>query len=157
MRINNLKESIKFLKKINKDNFNRYYENIDMLDYNVMEGILSEEWYKAILELVKKYKPKRVIDIGSNINLFGYLFANEGIEYIGIDEWQDVIPIQTNKIKFIHNNYYNVREMFKDDICISCLCVGYLIPIKDVFCKKLIINSSKTIGNEFICCAKEVI
>lgn len=157
MKINNLKEAIEFLKEINKNNPNKYYKNIDLLDYNLMEGRESFEWYKAILDIVKKYNPKRVIDIGSNINLFGYLFANEGIEYIGIDEWQDVIPIQTNKIKFIHNNYYNVREMFKDDICISCLCVGYLIPIKDVFCKKLIINSSKTIGNEFICCVKEVI
>lgn len=132
MFFKNLKEVLDYFKKINKGN---YY-----LDYILSEGTVSKEWYEAILEKVKQYKPKRVIDIGSNANLFGYLFANEGIEYIGIDNYKDVEPIQTNKIKFIHANYYDVREQFKDDIIISCLCVGYLIPYKDVLGKKLIVN-----------------
>lgn len=132
MKLNNLKESIKYLSKINKGN---YY-----LDYMIEEGSVSKEWYEEILKEVLKEKPKRVIDIGSNVNLFGYLFANEGIEYIGIDEDITCKPIKLENIKFIHSNYYDIRERFKNDICISCLCVGYLIPEKDVMCKKLITN-----------------
>ena len=108
IKINNLKESIEYLKKLNINNPNRYYgkEKIDMLDYNIDEGSLSIDWYKAILEKVKPYNPKRVIDIGSNINLFGYLFANEGIEYIGIDIDSDGCkPIETKNIKFVKSNY----------------------------------------------------
>lgn len=127
-----------------------------MLDYNIDEGSLSIDWYKAILEKVKPYNPKRVIDIGSNINLFGYLFANEGIEYIGIDIYKDVEPIQTNNIKFINSDYYKIREQFKNDICISCLCVGYLIPIKDVICRRLIIDSSEGTNENYKCTAKEI-
>ena len=154
MRINNLKESIDYLYKINKNNPNRYYGKykIDMLQYNIEEGSISLEWYEAILEKVKKYNTKRVIDVGSNINLFGYLFANEEIEYIGIYNYKDVEPIQTNKIKFIHANYYDVREKFKNDIIISCLCVGYLIPCKDILAKKLIVNELE--NNK--CIAKEI-
>ena len=132
MVFKNLKEVLDYFIKINEGN---YY-----LDYILSEGTISEEWYEAILEKVKKYKPKRVIDIGSNANLFGYLFANEGIEYIGIDEDKTLKPIETENIKFIHSNYYDVREQFKDDIIISCLCVGYLIPCKDVLGKRLIVN-----------------
>lgn len=158
IKINNLKESIEYLKKLNINNPNRYYgkEKIDMLDYNIDEGSLSIDWYKAILEKVKPYNPKRVIDIGSNINLFGYLFANEGIEYIGIDIYKDVEPIQTNNIKFINSDYYKIREQFKNDICISCLCVGYLIPIEDVICRRLIINSSEGTRENYKCTAKEI-
>ena len=132
MNFNSLKEVIKYFREINKGN---YY-----LEYILEEGLVSKEWYESILKEVLKYKPKRVIDIGSNVNLFGYLFANEGIEYIGIDEDKSLNPIETENIKFIHSNYYDVREQFKNDICISCLCVGYLIPNKDVICKKLITN-----------------
>ena len=158
IKINNLKESIEYLKKLNINNPNRYYgkEKIDMLDYNIDEGSLSIDWYKAILEKVKPYNPKRVIDIGSNINLFGYLFANEGIEYIGIDIYKDVEPIQTNNIKFINSDYYKIREQFKNDICISCLCVGYLIPIKDVICRRLIIDSSEGTNENYKCTEKEI-
>ena len=132
MKFNNLKEVTKYFAELNKGN---YY-----LDYILEEGTASYEWYKAILEAVKKYKPKRVIDIGSNVNMFGYLFANEGIEYIGIDEDKTLKPIIADKISFIHNDYYNVRDQFKDDIIISCLCVGYLIPVEDVRGKVLFVN-----------------
>jgi len=149
MKFNNLKEVTKYFSELNKGN---YY-----LDYILEEGTVSLEWYEAILEKVKEYKPKRVIDIGSGVNMFGYLFANEGIEYIGIDEDITMNPIITDNIKFINANYYNVREQFKDDIIISCLCVGYLIPIKDVLGKVLIVNDSTGTTNEdFKCLAKEI-
>ena len=153
IKINNLKESIEYFKKINNYGTDKepYY-----LQYELSEAPISFEWYKAILNKVKKYKPKRVIDIGSNINLFGYLFANEGIEYIGIDIYKDVEPLQTNNIKFIHSDYYKIREQFKNDICISCLCVGYLIPIEDVICRRLIINSSEGTRENYKCTAKEI-
>lgn len=149
MKFNNLKEVTKYFSELNKGN---YY-----LDYILEEGTVSLEWYKAILKKVKEYKPKRVIDIGSGVNMFGYLFANEGIEYIGIDEDITMKPIITDNIKFINANYYNVREQFKDDIIISCLCVGYLIPIEDVLGKILIVNDSIGKTNEdFKCLAKEI-
>ena len=148
MKFNNLKEVTKYFSELNKGN---YY-----LDYILEEGTVSLEWYEAILKKVKEYKPKRVIDIGSGVNMFGYLFANEGIEYIGIDEDITMKPIIADNIKFINANYYNVREQFKDDIIISCLCVGYLIPIKDVLGKVLIINDSTGEKENFICTAKEI-
>lgn len=149
MKFNNLKEVTKYFSELNKGN---YY-----LDYILEEGTVSLEWYKTILEKVKEYKPKRVIDIGSGVNMFGYLFANEGIEYIGIDEDITMKPIIADNIKFINANYYDVREQFKDDIIISCLCVGYLIPIKDVLGKILIVNDSIGKTNEdFKCLAKEI-
>lgn len=154
MKINNLKESIEYFKKINNYGTDKepYY-----LQYELSEAPISFEWYKAILNKIKKYKPKRVIDIGSNINLFGYLFANEGIEYIGIDIDSDGCrPIETKNIKFVKANYYDVAEQFKNDICISCLCVGYLIPLADVKCKKLIINSSNGDEYNYRCTAKEI-
>jgi len=146
--VENLKEVIEYFKKINKNN---YY-----LDYMLEEGTVSKEWYEAILEKVKKYKPKRVVDIGSGVNMFGYLFANEGIEYIGIDNDISMNPIIADNIKFINKDYYDVKEQFKDDIIISCLCVGYLIPIKDVLGKILIVNDLRGTPGKSICIAKEV-
>lgn len=154
IKINNLKESIEYFKKINNYGTDKepYY-----LQYELSEAPISFEWYKAILNKIKKYKPKRVIDIGSNINLFGYLFANEGIEYIGIDIDSDGCkPIEIKNIKFIKANYYDVAEQFKNDICISCLCVGYLIPLADVKCKKLIINSDNGDKYNYKFTAKEI-
>lgn len=158
MEIKNLKEAIDYLYKINENNPNRYYGEYksDMLEYNIMEGQESLEWYKAILEKVKKYNPERVIDIGSNLNMFGYLFANKGIEYIGIDIYKDVEPITTDKIHFMHSDYYQVRDWFKDDVIISCLCVGYLIPIKDVKGKVLIVNDHTGTNETFTCTATKI-
>lgn len=148
MKFNNIQEVTTYFSEINKGN---YY-----LDYILCEGIVSLEWYQAILEKVKKYKPKRVIDIGCGFNMFGYLFANEGIEYIGIDEDRDMKPIIADKISFINDDYYNVREQFKDDVIISCLCVGYLIPIEDVLGKILIVNDLKGTKYHSVCTAKEI-
>lgn len=148
MKIANLKEAINCVREMNKGN--------EYLEYTLEEGTISLEWYEAILEEVKKYNPKRVIDIGSNVNMFGYLFANEGIKYIGVEKYADLIPIETETIKFINKDYYDVREEFKDDIIISCLCVGYLIPIEDVKAKILIINDSIEHGREFKCIARRI-
>ena len=151
MEFKNLKEVIKYLEKINEGEPNKYY-----LDYNIQEGSVSLEWYQAILEQVKKYNPKRVVDIGSNLNMFGFIFANEGIEYIGIEKYKENLPVETDMIKFINADYYDVKEQFKDDIIISCLCVGYLIPIKDVLGKVLIVNHDNGTAQNYKCTAKEI-
>lgn len=151
MKFKNLKEVIQYLEEINKGKPNEYY-----LDYNLQEGAISFEWYKAILEKVKKYNPKRVVDIGSNLNMFGYLFANEGIEYIGIEIDKQNLPVETDMIKFINADYYDIREQFKDDIIISCLCVGYLIPVKDVIGKKLVVNHDNGDHSNYKCTALEI-
>lgn len=112
-------------------------------EYMLSEGLVSQEWYEMIAMVVKKMGIKRVIDVGSNMNFFGYLFAREGIEYIGIDNWTDELkPVEGNNIKFIETNYYDVREEYKDEVIISCLCIGYLIPKEDVRAKLLITNGS---------------
>lgn len=146
------KELKKVCDKLYKMNKGNYY-----IDYLISEGTVSIDWYKAILKKVKEYKPKRVIDIGSCLNFFGYLFENEGIEYIGIEiELDGCKPITTDKIKMINDNYYNVRDEFKDDICISCLCAGYLIPYEDIRAKHLIVDDFTKINNKNICSAKVV-
>ena len=112
-------------------------------EYMLSEGLVSKEWYEMIAMVVKKMGIKRVIDVGSNMNFFGYLFAREGIEYIGIDNWMDELkPVEGKNIKFIETNYYDVREEYKDEVIISCLCIGYLIPKEDVRAKLLITNGS---------------
>lgn len=154
MKIENFKDSIEYFKKINNAGTDKepYF-----LDYELSEGTISLDWYKAILEIVKKYKPKRVIDVGSNVNLYGFLFANEGIEYIGVDiGGSGCKPIETENIKYIEKNYYDIKEEYKDDIIISCLCIGYLIDYKDVLCKKIIVNSNTGTKENFICTAKEI-
>lgn len=144
MKFNNLKEVFDYLDKFNDPNFPIY----DDCKENSYENI---EWYQEILKKVLEDKPKRVIDVGSNLNQYGFLFANEGIEYIGIDccnigiEWLDdefsiIQPLITDKIKFIHAEYKDVSEYFKDDVIISCLCIGYLIPYSEVRAKRLIVN-----------------
>lgn len=145
-----LKDVIKYIQKNNNKKVNG-----EPIDYLLEESCVSKEWYEAILEKVLKYRPKRVIDIGCCLGLFGYLFANKGIEYIGIDI-DDYNRFTTDKIKFIKTNYYDVREQFKDDIIISCLCVGYLISVKDVIGKVLIVNSDNGSTTDYKCTAKEI-
>lgn len=147
-----LKDVIKYLEENNdKEVCN------EPLDYLLEESCVSKEWYEAILEIVLKYKPKRVVDIGCCLGLFAYLFANKGIEYIGIDDNLGYNRFETDKIKFIIDDYYNVREQFKDDVLISCLCVGYLIPVKDIIGKVLIVNSCNGNPIDYKCTAKEII
>lgn len=134
-KIYNINDSIQLIYRNNikqeiLDCIDHYYGNL--------------EWYEKILEEVLKIypKPKRVVDIGSNLNQYGYLFANEGIEYIGIDKETKHFanPIETNMIKFIDADYSDVKNQFKNDVIISCLCVGYLVDINNVKAKHLIIN-----------------
>ena len=147
-----LRDVIKYIKENNNEKVNG-----EPTDYLLEESCVSKEWYEAILEKVLEYKPKRVIDIGCCLGLFGYLFANNGIEYIGIDDNKGYNRFETNKIKFITDDYYNVRKQFKEDVLISCLCVGYLIPVKDVMGKVLIVNSNNGNAIDYKCTAKEII
>lgn len=146
MKFNNLKEVFDYLDTINDPEF-PIYDDCKEHSYIDIEG------YQEILKKVLEDKPKRVIDVGSNLNQYGFLFANEGIEYIGIDccigieclekEISIMQPIITDKIKFIHANYEDVADYFKDDVIISCLCIGYLIPYNKVKAKRLIVNGLK--------------
>ena len=70
------------------------------------------------------------------------MFENEGIEYIGIDEYinKEHKPYTSDKVKYINTNYYDVREEFENETIISNLCVGYLIPVEDVKAKHLIVG-----------------
>ena len=148
MNFNNLQEVIDYLSSLNKDN--------PSLTYVLEGGMASKEWYEEILKIVKKYNPKRVIDIGSASNMYGFLFANEGIEYIGIDCVMTIQPVVTDNIHFIHASYNDVKEQFKDDIIISCLCVGYSIPVDNVLGKVLIINDRTETNGIYKCTAKEI-
>ena len=106
-------------------------------------GDLSRTWYETILAEVIKTGCKRVVDIGSNVNQYGYLFANAGIEYIGIDRDLDgLLPVETDMIRSVSADYYDVREQFANDVVISCLCVGYMIPETDVLAARLITNKT---------------
>ena len=136
----NLDEVFKYLDRINN------IEDMQYLDckWHSYDNI---EWYKEILKEVLKDKPKRVVDIGSNLNQYGFLFENEDIEYIGIDILKQFNPLITDKIKFLHSDYLKVRDEYKDDVIISCLCVGYQVPIEEVKFKKLIVNSLDKNGN----------
>lgn len=71
------------------------------------------------------------------------MFENEGIEYIGVEKYlkKNHHPYTSNWTKYINKDYYEVRDEFKDDVIISNLCVGYLIPIKDAKAKHLIIGA----------------
>lgn len=103
-------------------------------------GFGNLETYQEILAEVLKDKPKRVVDIGSNLNQYAFLFTNEGIQYIGIDIDTNFRPITYDGCIFIASPYEQVREWFKDDVIISNLCVGFFIKPEDVWCKKLILG-----------------
>ncbi len=136
----NLDEVFNKLDSINDVN-NMMYDDCKWNSYD------NIEWYKEILKEVLKDKPKRVVDIGSNLNQYGFLFENEDIEYIGIDICKMFTPLETDKVKFLHKDYLKVRDKYKDDVIISCLCVGYQVPIEEVKFKKLIVNSFDKNGN----------
>lgn len=153
MQFNTLDEAFKYLDTINNPN-NMMYDSCKWTSYDILE------WYMKILEKILESKPKRVVDIGSNLNQYGYLFANEDIEYIGIDidttipnSYGIMQPIITDKIKYVQADYKKVKDYFKNDVIISCLCVGYQVNISDVECKRLIINSIDENGNAI---AKEI-
>ena len=135
-KINNMKEMFNYLDTINDTNDFQY-------DHCKMHSFLNEDTYKKILEKILKLetKPKRVIDIGSNLNQYAYLFENEGIDYIGIDLWnatRKMKPYESSHTKFIGARYEDIADWFKNDVVISNLCVGYLIDEKDVKAKLFI-------------------
>lgn len=109
-----------------------------------MHSYLNIEDYMLILKevLAMKPRPKRVIDIGSNLNQYAFLFENEGIFYIGIDPATTsfATPYYSDMVAFISDKYENVWQNFVDDVIISNLCVGYLVPKEKVKCKRLILG-----------------
>lgn len=131
-----IKEVFDYLDTINDVNDNRY-------DDCKMHSFCNDDWYEAILKKVLelKEKPKRVVDVGSNMNQYAYMFVNNGIDYIGIDLWNAdryMKPLENEHIKFIGARYEDIAEFFKDDVLISNLCVGYLVKQEDVKAKHFI-------------------
>ena len=136
--IKNMKEMFNYLDSIN---------NVDDMRYDDCKehSFLHEDIYKKMLNKVLSLeeKPKRVIDIGSNLNQYAFLFENEGIDYIGIDLWNAtryMKPYESEHVKFIGARYEDISDWFKDDIIISNLCVNYLVNRDDVKAKHLITN-----------------
>lgn len=139
MKFNNMNDVFNYLDTINDVNDLRYYDC-------KMHSFINEDTYKKILDkvLALDEKPKRVIDIGSNLNQYAYLFVNEGIDYVGIDLWNAcryMKPLETENIQFIGGRYEDISEFFKDDVIISNLCVGYLVNEDDVKAKHFINGS----------------
>ena len=137
-KIKNINQMFDYLDSINDTNDIRY-------DDCKMHSFLNVDSYEKILKKVLdlKEKPKRIIDIGSNLNQYAYLFENKGIDYIGIDLWNAgrwMKPYESDHAKFIGARYEDIAEWFKDDVVISNLCVNYLVNRDDVKAKHLITN-----------------
>lgn len=135
-KISTMKEMYEYLDSIN---------DVDDLQYDdcKQNSFLNVPDYQSILNVVLSLdeKPKRVIDIGSNMNQYAYMFENVGIDYVGIDLWncdRKWQPYENEHCKFIGARYEDIAEWFKDDVIISNLCVGYLVKIEDVKGKHLI-------------------
>lgn len=138
MTINNMKEMYEYLDSIN-DTDDMRYDDCKMHSFINVDSY--EDILKAVLKLEKK--PSRVVDIGSNLNQYAYLFENEGIDYIGIDLWNAgrwMKPYESEHTKFIGARYEDIADWFKDDVIISNLCVTYLVKVEDVKAKHLITN-----------------
>lgn len=137
-KISNMREMFEYLDSLNNINDIRY-------DDCKCHSFLNEDGYKSILDVVLSLDevPKRVVDIGSNMNQYAYLFNNAGIDYVGIDLWNAdryMKPYETEHSKFIGAKYEDIADFFKDDVIISQLCVGYLVKFEDVKAKHLITN-----------------
>ena len=133
-----MKEMFDYLDTIN---------DVDDLMYDdcKQHSYLYEEDYEKILEAVLSLykKPKRVVDIGSNMNQYAYIFENAGIDYIGIDLWnadRRMNPYESKHVKFIGTRHEDISDWFKNDVIISNLCVNYLVKREDVKAKHLITN-----------------
>lgn len=137
-KINNMKEMYEYLDSIN-DKDDMRYDDCKMHSFINVDSY--ENILKAVLELEEK--PKRIVDIGSNLNQYAYIFENEGIDYIGIDLWNAgrwMKPYESEHAKFIGARYEDIANWFKDDVVISNLCVTYLVNVEDVKAKHLITN-----------------
>ena len=69
MKIKSLKEMFDYLDTINDVN-NLEYDYCKMESYGLFE--IYEDFLEAIVKLEEK--PKRVIDVGSNMNQYAYIF-----------------------------------------------------------------------------------
>ena len=137
-KIKNMKEMYEYLDNIN-DKDDMRYDDCKMHSFINVDSY--ENILKAVLELEEK--PKRIVDIGSNLNQYAYIFENEGIDYIGIDLWNAgrwMKPYESEHTKFIGARYEDIADWFKDDVVISNLCVTYLVNVEDVKAKHLITN-----------------
>lgn len=120
----NLDDVLSYLCKINDSKY------LFLLEDAIMNSEAELDAYKWILEqvLALDEKPKRVVDIGSCLNQYAYLFVNEGIDYIGIDPGHmNLKPIETEHIQFVEKKYEEVVEEYANDVVISNLCVGWLV------------------------------
>ena len=138
LKIKNMKEMFDYLDSIN---------NIDDMRYDDCKehSFINADSYEKILNKILEFeeKPKRIVDIGSNLNQYAYIFENEGIDYIGIDLWNAtryMKPYESKHSKFIGARYEDIADWFKDDVIISNLCVNYLVNRNDVKAKHLITN-----------------
>ena len=119
-----LDDVLSYLCKINDSKY------LFLLEDTIMNSEAELDAYKWILEqvLALDEKPKRVVDIGSCLNQYAYLFVNEGIDYIGIDPGHmNLNPIETEHIQFVEKKYEEVVEEYANDVVISNLCVGWLV------------------------------
>ena len=145
--ITNMNEMFKYLDSINDSSDSRY-DDCKMHSYDHVE--VYEKFLLKILELYGK--PKQVVAIGSNLNQYAYIFNNFGIDYVGIDLWNAgrwMKPYENEHSTFIGARYEDISDWFKDDIIISNLCVGYLVDVKDVKAKHLIINKLDPATHKF--------
>lgn len=145
-KINNMKEMYQYLDSINDVNDSRYD---DCKEHSFIYTEIYEKFLEQVLKLNKKVE--RVIDIGSNMNQYAYIFENAGIDYIGIDLWNAnryMKPYESEHTKFIGARYEDIADFFKDDVIISNLCVNYLVDRKDVQAKHLITN--ELVNHEFV-------
>lgn len=139
---------IKLEQQIAKLKFlNPFWEDDDELGYDFLAAQENIVIYEAILQKILKEieKPKRVVDVGANLNEYAFLFTDQGIDYVGIDPYpkqKGWTPITNENIKHIPHYYQEVKENFKNDVLISSLCIGYLVKIEEVLAKHLIINGN---------------
>ena len=130
-----LDDVLSYLCKINDSKY------LFLLEDTIMNSEAELDAYKWILEqvLALDEKPKRVVDIGSCLNQYAYLFVNEGIDYIGIDPGHmNLNPIETEHIQFVEKKYEDVVEEYANDVVISNLCVGWLVDESTVKAKTFI-------------------
>lgn len=147
-RIKNIKEMFDYLDTIN-DKYDAEYDSCKVESHE-----LYDTYVKFLMKILEFDEvPKRVVDIGSNLNQYAYIFENVGIDYIGIDcynkggKWK---PYESDHVKFILGRYEDMVDEFKDDVIISQLCVGYQVDINCVRAKHLIVNHLDEDKHDFI-------
>jgi hypothetical protein len=129
-----------YLDSINKDIVDEArYDDCKVHSYENIDS------YQSLLSYIQEHLPdtKRVVDVGSNMNQYAFLFENAGIDYVGIDLWNAshwMKPYESEHTTFIGARYEDIADWFKDDVIISNLCIGYLVDVLDVKAKHLLTN-----------------